>query len=427
MTPQFARALVLIQQDRYEQALGELQLHLGQHPEDGDAHAQMAHCLLQLERYDEAQQQAQQAIHLAPDESIGYGVLAEVLTTRNRLPEAEQAVELALQMDPHNPADLFGLKAIISAKREKWREAIAAADAGLAVDPDNLVCLNARAQAQTMLGDRAGAARTVEDALRKNPDDPWIHANQGWACLHANQPTQAAEHFREALRLDPDLDFARAGIIEALKARNFLYRWMLQYFLWMSRMPGQYRWGIVIGMYVLFRFLSGLGRNNPALQPYVMPILFLYIGFALLTWLSYPLFNMLLRFDRFGRHALNNDQRSGANLLAATLAVALAFIIGFFAIGAEYLLTGAIVFGLLSLPVSAIFVADAGWPRQTMLACTAALLVAGLLFILPTEAALAIGGVPLERVSEIAASVFTFGIIGSQFLANSLMGVRVRK
>jgi hypothetical protein len=319
------------------------------------------------------------------------------------------------------------LKALILANLKRWKDSLAAADTGLQFDPDHLVCLNARAQALTMLGDRAGAATTVEDALRKNPDDPWMHANQGWASLHANEPTKAAEHFREALRLDPEMDFARAGIIEALKARNFVYRWMLQYFLWMSRMPSSYQWGIIIGLFLLSRSLGQIGRAVPVLAPFLNPLLYLYIAFVILSWLSYPLFNLLLRFDRFGRHALSSDQRMGANLLAATLGAALVCFVSGLALGHINLWIAAVVFGVLSLPVSAIYSCSPGWPRQTMFACSAALLVVGLFFSLPSEWAAAIGGKALAEASDGAGPVFFYGILGSQFLANSLIGVQVKK
>jgi tetratricopeptide (TPR) repeat protein len=430
MTPQLARAHVLIDQNRYEQALGELQLHLGQHAEDYEALALQALCLLRLERYDEAQQQAQAAIHLAPDQPIGYRMLAGVLTERNRFREAEQAIDTALQMDPEDP-DLYGLKAMILTQLRRWKEVVAAADTGLMHDPENVVCLNARAQALTMLGNRAGAAATIEDALRKNPEDPWIHANQGWACLHANQPTKAAEHFREALRLDPEMDFARAGIIEALKARNFLYRWMLQYFLFMARLPAQYRWGIILGLYFLQMFLSNLAARNPAVAPYALPVLGVYIVFAVMTWLSSPLANLLLRLDRFGKHALSADQRRGATLLGLNLLVALAFLITSFVISTPVLATmflnGALVFGLVSLPLSAIYSCESGWPRQAMAAGTAALALIGLCWMLPQGLTVRWQGQDVLQLPRSLAAFFPMGVIASQFLAMNLVTARVRK
>jgi Flp pilus assembly protein TadD len=425
MTPQLSRAIVLVQQHRYEQAIGELTLHLGQQTQDAHAHALLAQCHLALDHYDEAQQHAQEAIALAPDSSVGYEMLAGVFSKRNRLAEAEQAVDSALRLNPQDP-DIYGLKGSILSRQQKWRAAVEATDQGLMLDPEHLICLNVRAQAQVMLGDRAGAAQTVQDALRRNPDDPWIHANQGWASLHANDPKAAAEHFREALRLDPSMEFARAGIIEALKARNFLYRWMLQYFLAMARLPSQARWGIIIGVFIAQRVLGNMARGNPALAPFVLPILYTLIGFVVLTWLSSPLFNLLLRLDRFGRHALSTDQIRGANLLGVTLGIALIGLIVYFATGHELPLVLAIVFGLLTLPVSVIYAISEGWPRNLMFACTGLLLLLGCTLLIPDKLLESIPKQTAELVSNLQGGFF-FGIVASQFLANYLAGVTVKK
>lgn len=426
MTQYLTRGIVLVQQHRYEQAIGELTLHLGQKSDDPQAHALLARCHLELDHYDEAQRHAGEAIHLAPDRSLGYETLAGVLAARNRLADAERAINTALEMNPQDP-DVYGLKGSILARQEKWRAAVEATDVGLMLDPEHLICLNVRAQAQVMLGDRAAAAQTVQDALRHNPDDPWIHANQGWASLHANDPRRAAEHFREALRLDPGMEFARAGIIEALKARNFLYRWMLQYFLWMARLPSQARWGIVIGVYLAQRFLGEAARKNPDFAPYIWPILGVLIGFVVLTWLAYPLFNLLLRFDSFGKHALSPDQRQGANLLAATLAIAIVSVVAFFATGFGLFLLAALVFGLMALPVSAIHRIDAGWPRHTMFACTGVLLLLGLSLLTLNLMLAGANNDEIESLLKGVQGFFFLGIVGSQFLANYLSSVEVKK
>src|SRR5262249_42944875 len=153
------------------------------------------------------------------------------------------------------------------------------------------------------LGDRAAAAQTMGQAIARRPDDALTHANQGWALLHAGDAKQALVHFREALRLEPNQGWARAGIVEALKARNFLYRWLLAYFLWMARLPTGARWALVLGALFAQQFAADLAKGSPLLAPILWPLVYAYFVFVVLTWLAYPLFNLLLRFDRFGRYA----------------------------------------------------------------------------------------------------------------------------
>src|SRR6185436_32555 len=152
--------------------------------------------------------------------------------------------EEALRLDPYEPG-YFAVLASLHYQQRRWKDALAAADQGLAIDPEHNTCLNLRAQALIKLGDKGAAADTIGEALARRPDDPLTHASQGWALLEKGDPKQAMIHFREALRLKPDLEFARIGIIEAMKARNFVYRWLLAYFLWMAKLPRQVQWGLV--------------------------------------------------------------------------------------------------------------------------------------------------------------------------------------
>ncbi len=51
--------------------------------------------------------------------------------------------------------------------------------------------------------------QTLGSALANDPENALTHANQGWALLHRGDHERALEHFREALRIDPELEWAR--------------------------------------------------------------------------------------------------------------------------------------------------------------------------------------------------------------------------
>ena len=84
----------------------------------------------------------------------------------------------------------------------------------------------------------------------------------------------ALEHFREALRLNPSLEWARAGLVEALKARYPVYGLLLRYFLWMSTLSRRAQWAVILGA-CSFRALRAVATNNPALAPWITPLLVL--------------------------------------------------------------------------------------------------------------------------------------------------------
>jgi tetratricopeptide (TPR) repeat protein len=251
----------------------------------------------------------------------------------------------------------------IRCDQREWSAALKAADQGLSIDPEHSACVNLRAIALVHLGRRAEAAGAVQGALDRDPANTTTHANQGWNYLHHNDPNRALEHFREALRLDPGNDWARSGIVEAMKARNPIYRVMLAYFLWMARLSGRTQMAIVFGGWIGQRFLRGAAATNPALAPYVMPIIILYAVFVWMTWLASPLFNLTLRLSRYGRHALSREQMKTSNWILALLLLAIgsatSLLLGF----AEWKVSAALTALLLTIPVSTIWLCDRGWPR----------------------------------------------------------------
>ena len=251
----------------------------------------------------------------------------------------------------------------------------------------------------------------------------------------------ALTHFREALRLDPTDENARAGTVEALKARHRLYRLMLRFFLWMASLKPGTRWMIVIGGFVGARLVRSAAGANPALGWVLWPLLVLYVAFVWLTWLAVPLFNLLLRASKFGRHALTDDQRRGSTLvglcvlaMAAGAATAVgAFVAavvtgdperwaGLMVVGGATLVVSAVV----AIPASTVFFADAGPRRWAMAAVAGVCALAGLAGVAAfAYAAFTVGtDAPMPAAADatigVASPVLFWGVLGSQLLANVL-------
>ena len=143
-----------------------------------------------------------------------------------------------------------------------------------------------------------------------------------------------------------------------------------------------------------------------------------------MTWISQPLFNLLLRLSRYGRHALSTDQRRGANVVAV-LAAPLLLCAGWWLIGGDK--TGGLTFLalfyfglLLLLPASAIYKCDAGWPTRL---CMAAYTI-GLASILPLSIAAFMFN---RRMSLPFFQIHLYGCVLSGFVANALMMQRAKR
>jgi tetratricopeptide (TPR) repeat protein len=422
-----ARALLLYEQGRYELAEREARGLLAQQPDHAHAHAVLAMCLVKREDYKAALHEAAEAVRLEPTFAYTHYVRGHVLMASNRLDEALAEAGAAVHLDPTAPHH-YALVAAIHLNRRRWREALEAAENGLSLDPEDVNCNNVRGMALVKLGRRAEAGATMAQTLARDPEDAFTHANRGWSLLHDRKPREAMEHFREALRLDPTMDWARAGIVEALKAHNFVYRWMLAYFLWMSRLSARAQWGIIVGGWFGMQVVRNVGERNPALKPYAVALFAAYAVFAVMTWLAEPLFNLLLRLNRYGRMALSDEQKTASNwvggMLLATVALFVAFLVkGWFILGEATILCG-----VTMIPLSSVFRVSKGWPRALMGAATIVLALVTVFYLWQLVAA---DGVvnpprPSAMLNGLMDAVLAC-LIGSIILANGLAFARVKK
>ena len=410
MDKHFQHAIVLLEQQRYEQAEQKLRQALAADPGHGLAHALLAECLCERERLSEATDEAYHAVRLDPGLAAAHAVLARVLHERNYLDEAEAAIAEALRLEPDN-ANHFARVAGIKMSQRDWPAALAAAEQGLEHDSEHVNCNNYRAMALVQLGRRGEAGQTLEAALARDPEDAFTHANRGWSLLHERKYKEAMGHFREALRLEPGLDYARAGIVEAMKARTGIYALMLRYFLWMNRLSQKAQWAVILGALIGNRLLGVLAKEKPELSPWILPIQIAYVVFALMTWLAMPLFNLLLRLNRFGRYSLSRDQTIASNWVGGLLLCALVCLGIWLGTDSSLALIGAASFGMILLPVCGVFSCPSGWPRVAM-ACYAG-----------AVAVLGIAAVPLFLLNQELGTLAIMGFIWGSFLSGIVANI----
>lgn len=319
-----------IERGRPEKAEPEYRRALALDPEDAGVRASLAQCLMLLDRNEEALSLARSAVGEDPDNPHVHHVLAIVLINSDQEKEAEKVIRSVLAMDAES-AGVFGTLAQAMLGQRRWQEALEAAESGLALDPEHGPCLNMRGLALVQLGKRDEASEGLHTALRHDPEDPTTHFVLGMSALHAGRHHEAARHFSEALRLDPEFEGARAGLVDALKAKQGLYRPFLAWFLFLGRIPTKTAYMLFIATIFARKFLKEASEAYPDFAPLFMGLYVAMIGFILMSWIAEPLFDLVLRLSPEGRYALSEKEVFRSNCLGAVLALALIFLVAGFA------------------------------------------------------------------------------------------------
>lgn len=416
------RAELLFQQGRYEQALAEFQQQLRDDPEDAHTLARQSLCLSAMDRYPEAVRQAETAIRWAPDAPDAHFALSRALVGQKKYTDALRSLNQAIALDPFEVV-FFGLKSVIHLDQYEWQAALAAADMGLAVDPENASCLNSRIIALTKLGRHVEATLTAENALARNPMVAETHASHGWTLLSNGQWQEARKHFLEALRLDPTSEWAQHGLVESIKARNPVYRLALNYAVQMSRLSPKVQLGLIFGGMIAVNVLGQIGKSAPAFALPATILTVVYLLAVYFIWIAEPLSNLLLRLHPLGKHALSRDQRSGANLIGVCYLIAL---------GQTVMALSGMPLGwemffrwiAIVVPASAIFRCAEGRSRRIMAGATGAIALIGI--VIPSLCVLP----PLRymAITESFLGLVEFGLLNfwlaiglSTWLANGLI------
>lgn len=372
------RADVLLETNRASQAEDLIRQALAQEPDNPRALAELSRCLLQQEKYAEALGPAQQAVAKEPDHPYYLYLLGHAYMFNNQPEKAREMARAALQLAPDS-ADLYRLLAQLEYQDGRWELALFNAEKGLEFGPDHEGLANLRTMALVKLNRTAEARHTVDSTLYKNPESPAAHANKGWVEVERGNYAEAQKSFLEALRINPNNEHAREGLKESIKAKNPLYRVVLRYFLWMSKMSEGRQWLVIIGAYVAFRLVRVVANSNPELQPFLMPLIVLYLFFVYSSWVAQPISNLILRTHPLGKHALTGDEKNGSALAGLCLGAGLlGLLAGYFADLPALFLCGGILIALL-IPVGGMFSAQAGGSARRWLTVYAAVLaVAGL-------------------------------------------------
>ncbi|NIG52753.1 lipopolysaccharide assembly protein LapB [Chitinophaga sp. Cy-1792] len=358
------RAHLLLQQGRVQDAVTTLRQHLSTYANDIDGLYLLAICFLELGNVEEAESIISNAIGMAPADDRFYYIRAQIAFNKSQYNAAITAISEAVSIDP-NVAGYFGMWSQILIIKRDFKEALEKAEEGLALDPENETCLNLRSTALFNLGKKEEAFSDLHIALEHNPENAYTHANLGWKLLENGDHKKALEHFREALKIDPNQQWAKSGMVQAMQARYWLFRMFLKYQFFMGRLSSGMQWGVIIGLFIITRLASTL----------FFPLAVLLAVMAVSTWLIGPVSNLFLRLNPYGRYALTKEQTQVSSMVGVLMAVAIVAGFSFWLTNFAPLLALAISSAIMLLPVSSIYSSGTTKGRRIFLVYTLTLSV----------------------------------------------------
>jgi tetratricopeptide (TPR) repeat protein len=376
MEAELERARLLSEAHRPQDAVRILQELLAAEPGNVEALIELAHCQCELKQLSKAWYAARDAVAAAPDDHRALSTLALVAFRRQSFDEAERALNRARELAPQQ-AGYFSFASILKYVKRRYHEALSLAEAGLKLDPQDDGCARARARALLRL-DRADEARGyLQLLLAREPESSLSQAQLGWTALQQGDRKTAVLAFREALRMEPELEWARQGLLESLRMTIPFYRYILAFHLKLEALTAEERMILGVVEAYVARVITLVGCATVVLFPLSLAYLTVRSIFIYMMWAARPITGLFLCLHRWGRYCLDDDEKKEALwALPGALGVVATVSLAVMQRDAMWLLGSFVALYALSC-VGAVFVVRPGWPRWTLAACAVGLLALG--------------------------------------------------
>ena len=331
-------------------------------PSEDTTYALLAICQINTEGQEaKAVETAARAVSLSPEDSFNRSIYSLALGAsakegqdapfRQALLEATEAIRL----DPESGLAHTAL-ARAQVRLKKWAAAETSARKALEFDPDDTVAAELLSAALLQQGKHEDHDHLVRYQLENHAEDDSAHSSAGWNALRKGDTAKANQHFREALRLNPNHEGARLGLVESYRARSWIYRSLLQFDAFINKLTGGRQTAFWIGGYLVYRWTSNLLKET---APWAASLL---VGAWLLLvfWssLARGLSSLFMLADRYARLSLKTREKwegivVGGMALLSVIALGISFFSSepLFKITALCLLVG-------SLPAASAFTND---------------------------------------------------------------------
>lgn len=318
MNPLFIQAEQYYRENRFAEALEQVEKALELHPKQTTYITFKGLCLIKLNAFLDAEKVLKDAIRFDPNHDFSYYAMANLEINRGRYKEAEKYAQLAIDLNPIQ-SEYYGVLALCRFSRHEEVEKVKElAKQGLSFDPHNSLCQNVLAMIEMRHGKKRLATQIMEFNLEKNKANSFSLSNQGWNFLHQGNHTKAREFFSEALKHEPAHEWARIGILQAIKCKFPMYRWILRFLLFLSRKSPARRMSLIFGIYM---FILAFSFVIAKYQSMGLTSLLLFGSIIYITWFGDTLANLFLLFHDEGKKWLKPQEKQRSIALFSLLAL----------------------------------------------------------------------------------------------------------
>jgi spermidine synthase len=200
--------------DREPELLDRLQSLSSQYPQQPVIRVAVSKLLATTGAVDEAIAVATEAANVDPNDGRALEQLASILAD---IGDADRLGDTVVKLQKIQPAVATTLYYAAQARFlvGQFDEAIRLGHESAARDPGYARAHNLVGASYASLGQREPARQAFDAALRADARDAAVYVNLGLLELESGNRDAAADHFAEALALDPDLPAARQGLAQA--------------------------------------------------------------------------------------------------------------------------------------------------------------------------------------------------------------------
>lgn len=215
----------------------------------------------------------------------------------------------------------------------QYKGALRYANKALAIDPSHVASLNTRTSTLLHMDKKEDSLKASAEALREAPNNAYSHCNAGWNLLEKGKTNKAMTHFREALSIDPNFNYAKEGMIEALKTKNDFYYFYLKCSDWINNSYSYAPRVLLVICFICFKMIGNFTLGERLGLSIVLPALAL-VNFFLYTKMVMPPFsNLFLRLNSYAKHLFDKTDIIVSNFVGISFLVFLSGIILYFIFG----------------------------------------------------------------------------------------------